>query len=291
MTWIVGTTTVFGYGIGISDIRVTLGDGSERDCLQKIYKVGNFIAAGFAGSVAIGFGMIDKLTELLACDPAHAWDPTAIAQWWPQDAREVFGAFPQSERDLQSHIILIGTHPTEHTGIPGWARNYVYTFCSPNFDAVNAPPPEVTAIGCGTQFEPCRTAIESLSKDHQARFNMMQGEVGCLGGMANLLAFHLTLLLQKSQPNGISSHLHCCWVYRGRVVIAPSNHASIGRWKTFGTGVDAAEKEVREADLGKTNPLVSPGMTVFQMPRIAKSLAELEQLLCAGRHSVARAIA
>ena len=114
MTWIVGTTGIFGYGIGLSDIRVTLGDGSERDCLQKIYKVGNFIAAGFAGSVAIGFAMVDRLTELLASDdPAGAWDPVAIADWWPQDARgRSSSRFAQSERDLQSHVILIGAHPT-----------------------------------------------------------------------------------------------------------------------------------------------------------------------------------
>jgi hypothetical protein len=74
-------------------------------------------------------------------------------------------------------------------------------------------------------------------------------------------------------------------------VIAPSNHASVGHWKTFSTGVDAAEKELREADAEKPNTLVSPGMTFFHMPRVAKSLAELEQLLCASGHSVARAVA
>jgi hypothetical protein len=45
------------YSIGISDIRVTLGDGSEYDCLQKIYPVTNSIAMGFAGSMQIGFMM------------------------------------------------------------------------------------------------------------------------------------------------------------------------------------------------------------------------------------------
>lgn len=123
-------------------MRVTLSDGSERDCLQKIYKVGNLIAAGFAGSVAIGFGMIDKLTELLACDdPMRAWDPVVVATWWPKDAREVFNSFPAEERELQSHVILIGAHPTAHNGNPACPRTHVYTFCSPNFDAVSVPPP------------------------------------------------------------------------------------------------------------------------------------------------------
>jgi hypothetical protein len=46
---------MFGYGFGLSDIRVTLGDGSEVDCLQKIYPVARWVAAGFSGSVKIGF--------------------------------------------------------------------------------------------------------------------------------------------------------------------------------------------------------------------------------------------
>ena len=54
MTWVVGMPTMFGYGIGISDVRITLADGSERDCLQKIYPVGRFLAMGLAGFVPIG---------------------------------------------------------------------------------------------------------------------------------------------------------------------------------------------------------------------------------------------
>jgi hypothetical protein len=291
MTWIVGTAGGFGYGIGLSDIRVTLSDGTERDCLQKIYKVGNFIAAGFAGSVAIGFGLIDKLAGLLACDDATlAWDPVTIAGWWPRDARETFNGFTLSERELGSHVILIGAHPTEHNGNPNWPRNYVYTFRSPDFQPVRILPPEVAAIGCGAQFGPCRAAVRSLSTDHNARFQMMKGEQGCPGGMATLLAFRLTLLLQENRPPGVSAHLHCCWVYRGKVVIAPQNYSKIGNWMAFHTGVEAAEKALSETADGRGD-FASPGMELFQMPPIAKSFAELEQMLRAGGLSAVGAIA
>ena len=63
MTWVVGTPTMFGYAFGISDVRVTLG-GTEIDCLQKIYPVGRWVAAAFAGSVKIGFAMIDMLSKI-----------------------------------------------------------------------------------------------------------------------------------------------------------------------------------------------------------------------------------
>jgi len=90
MTWVIGTPTMFGYGIGISDVRVTLADGSERDCLQKIYPVGRFLAMGFAGSVRIGFAMIDAISGYLKTDDdTGMWDPTAVANWWPTDASVV----------------------------------------------------------------------------------------------------------------------------------------------------------------------------------------------------------
>jgi hypothetical protein len=65
MTWIIGTPTMFGYSFGISDVRVTLGGNREIDCLQKVHPVGRFIAAGFAGTVRIGFEMVDGLRQLL----------------------------------------------------------------------------------------------------------------------------------------------------------------------------------------------------------------------------------
>jgi hypothetical protein len=65
MTWIVGTPTIFGYGFGISDVRVTPRNGSEVDCLQKIHPVGRYIAAGFAGDVYIGFAMVEELRKLM----------------------------------------------------------------------------------------------------------------------------------------------------------------------------------------------------------------------------------
>jgi ATP-dependent protease HslVU (ClpYQ) peptidase subunit len=37
----------------------------ERECLQKIYSVGQDLAAGFAGSVEMGFAMIGSLQKAL----------------------------------------------------------------------------------------------------------------------------------------------------------------------------------------------------------------------------------
>ena len=77
-----------GYGFGISDVRVTLDGGSEIDCLQKIHPVGRYVAAGFAGSVRIGFGMIEALSQRMCFkDERLSCDPLSLAQEWPGAAR------------------------------------------------------------------------------------------------------------------------------------------------------------------------------------------------------------
>ena len=56
---------MFGYGALYSDVQVTFPDGSTKDLLQKAYPLSNFIAAGFAGSVRIGFMLLDSLSQFL----------------------------------------------------------------------------------------------------------------------------------------------------------------------------------------------------------------------------------
>jgi hypothetical protein len=283
MTWVVGMATPFGYGAGISDIRVTLGDGRERDCLQKIYPVGNSLALGFAGSVRIGFAMVERFKELLyVADETKGWDPEAVAGWFPDDARDVFFAFPEAERCLQSHLILIGVHPVKHSGNPDWPKSYIHTFRSPNFALSRTEPREVVGIGCGSEFEPCRDALASISNDHEEMMKVRMGEQGTRGGMLSMLGLQLTTLLKKAQPRGISSHLHYCWVYRHHTVISTNDHTTVGRWSMYPVGLDSPFAAGKEGNEPAGRSIGSPEMPVpgfFKMPRIADSWEELQHLL------------
>ena len=290
MTWIVGTEVPFGYAAGISDIRVTLANGEERDCLQKIYPVGQHLAMGFAGSVAIGFAMIERFTELLfAADESMTWDPAVVAEWLPEDARQVFDGASEEERELQSHLMLIGVHPSQNNGDSSWPRSYVYTFRFPHFEAVQAKPREVVGIGCGTAVEPCRKALVRLSTDHEAMVSLLQAE-RTPGGIATMLGMQLTFMLKETQPKGISSHLHFCWVYRGRVVIKVNDHVTVGSWTMFdvGPGVDSPKhSEGRPANQATQITQVSDS---FKMPHIANSLEDFEHLLRSDGRSAIGAI-
>ncbi|SPE44557.1 conserved hypothetical protein [Candidatus Sulfotelmatobacter sp. SbA7] len=79
MTWICATSTIYGYGALYSDVQVTFRDGHTRDLIQKAYPLGNSIAAGFAGSVRIGFDLLSNLTQCLSMPPEArktvAWEP------------------------------------------------------------------------------------------------------------------------------------------------------------------------------------------------------------------------
>jgi len=79
MTWVIGGSTVFGYGVMISDICVSFEQGPSKDCLQKIYPVGNHIIGGFAGSIQLGFAMLQDLRSFLHLpekeEKENAWHP------------------------------------------------------------------------------------------------------------------------------------------------------------------------------------------------------------------------
>jgi hypothetical protein len=150
MTWVVGSPTLWGYGFGLSDIRVTLGNGVEVDCLQKIYPVGRYVAAGFAGDVEIGFRMVDELRRLADLrDERVSCDPHAIEKEWPRYAQQIFARFPDENRAGGCDLMIISAHPREHNGNPAWARSYVQIFRSPTFETDTVKVHTLGSIGCG----------------------------------------------------------------------------------------------------------------------------------------------
>jgi len=99
MTWIIGTVPPFGYSILVSDIRVSWSNGTERDCLQKMHKIGDDYLCGFAGSVRVGFRLLDLLSYQLPSKQARG--PKYIAQdWIPSLCRRVFVKTPEVDRTL-----------------------------------------------------------------------------------------------------------------------------------------------------------------------------------------------
>src|ERR1700680_1663395 len=107
MTWVLGTNTPFGYVVGLSDICVSV-DSTQFDCLQKIYPISRFLAAGFAGSVQIGFEIVDELRKWLVPIPeGGAYVPADVASKFPHIAQEIFNASPVERQQYGSNIMLL----------------------------------------------------------------------------------------------------------------------------------------------------------------------------------------
>ena len=111
MTWVIGASSVFGVGLLVSDVRVSLRNGQRRDMLRKVYALGPYIGLGFAGSVACGFAIWEVLQSRysVATPPGKAYEPEGWELWAPvtplynagdyaaaaDRAREVADANPQ----------------------------------------------------------------------------------------------------------------------------------------------------------------------------------------------------
>jgi hypothetical protein len=277
MTWIVGMPTMWGYSIGISDIRVTLSDNSEHDCLQKIYPIAQSISLGFAGSVFIGFRMIEVMREWLHCDqPDHAWKPLETVELWPAIARDIFAAAPPEEREGQCALLMLSADPDTPPTDLG-ARAYVHTFRSPDFSPAQVQTHKAAGIGSGTDVAVFKKYLDDVSNDQEKNFEIMKMEAGNPGGMGGILGFSLTNMLKRTKPFGISSHLHYCWQYLGKTILKTNDHLTIGAWTALGGG-----SGINQPSGPPSTPFPSQkieGGVVFQMPQIAQSWKELELLL------------
>jgi hypothetical protein len=283
MTWVIATNVLLGYAVGISDIRITFGppdSRQERDCLQKIYSVGQDLAAGFAGSVEIGFAMIGSLQKALKLeDQSLAWNPKSVAEQWTSHARRIFSRYPATQQQLGSQLILIGATPTENVLSAPAMRTCVYSFSGPEFEPVLARPHEVLSIGSGSNVRPYRRLLERYSSDHEFRNMLLMGE-SMAGGAATMLGSYVTNVVRDNPRPGVSPHLHLCIVRSGEVRVWPNNHSFKGRWQAHSLGPPKETPRPSFAD-----------MESFSMPTVATSFEELCEILggdaALGRTSIA----
>jgi hypothetical protein len=269
---------MWGYSFAVSDIRVTLEDGSERDCLQKIYPVAQSIALGFAGSVCIGFKMVEVMKEWLHNDATDcAWFPLETIELWPDIARDIFAAAPPQEQAGHSHLIMLSADPKATNGMG--PATYAHILRSPDFKPVQIVTHKVAGIGSGNFIDEYKKSLDELSENHEQNFSMMQMEANNPGGMGTNLGFRITHLIRRTNPSGISSHLHYCWVYLGRTVVKTNDHVTIGAWTAMesGSGINQPEGSPKPSSLDTSETI--PGGTSFKMPTIAQSWGELRQML------------
>ena len=221
MTWVVGATTPFGYGVMVSDICVTLSDGIQRDVLRKAYPVGKFIIAGFAGSVGIGFDMIADLRDFLRMNETEAeccWEPEWVARNWSPRAKEVFRRQPITETKYGCEVMLVGVHAQEDA--LGHGRSVAAVLRWPDFEPdIETRWGAALSIGSGTGQHEAMEALVATVKD----VDLMQAEVNNPGGFSRVIAFGMTHDLFFRAPVGVSRHLHVSIVGINRFDFRPND--------------------------------------------------------------------
>lgn len=226
MTWIVGMPFFLGYGLMVSDIRVSW-NGREEDCLQKVFPVARFIGVGFAGSVYAGFVMLNELRkEYGLADRAHAWIPEFVAADWRPRARTIYARIKDDARvqGHPCHLLFVGAHPTDHMGNPDWPRCYAWKMTSPDFKPEFAEMNRTVSIGSSTEVSYYREALADLHDD-DAVAPLIQMEVGGVGGFACAVEHVLGETVAEHPVSGVSKHLHLAIVTRGvDFRVQPNDH-------------------------------------------------------------------
>jgi hypothetical protein len=222
MTWIVGASSAIGFAFGISDIRVTFKNGRVKDCLQKLYPMAPFIAAGFAGSVRIGFTILQGLADLFPKNipPAHSFVPQSVTDTLSSLAKDIFKESSPEEAALRSDLMLLGAHPTLTVGIPGYMRCSVHILRSPEFVPQEAQMGQVVSIGTGSVYQPYKDVLNSWSSDPMALLRMAPAGLDA-GSMVFSMVIQKTI--EKNPLPGVSPHAHICVLRGGEVKVFPND--------------------------------------------------------------------
>ena len=219
---------MFGYGIVLSDTCVTItdptGEKKYHDAVQKAFPLAPFVVGGFAGSIYIGFKMIDSLRRFLTIPESEgecAWELDWVAEKWQKVAKEVFDKAPERERRGGSHIILVAAHPSEDVGIPGFARVHIAVLKSPNFEPVVTKGEFLTIESIGSGAKAYAERLKSLKPES---FNLATMEVGFSGGLGSMVTQKISDHLRDNPSSGVSPHLHIFTVKRGGFTIGSNNY-------------------------------------------------------------------
>ncbi len=226
MTWVIGTSGL-GYAMTVSDVQVTWKTTNNTlDCLQKVYPIGRYMAAGFAGSVKLGLKMIGDLQSYLHIPPNQegCWVPGITFNTWRRQARRLFLQEPKTIQDLGCDLLIASVFWMEEWGESPFPKTTVGIMRSPEFIPEWAKYKDCASIGSGNRIEEYRKHLAGIAKEPM---NLWQMEVGMPGGAAGMLGFTTGQLVEAHPTAGISSHMHICQVRWNSIEISTNDWTTV----------------------------------------------------------------
>lgn len=267
VTWICAVSNIIGSCGLYSDVQVTFPNGSAKDLVQKAFPITDSLAAGFAGSVRIGFSLLDSLASFLQFPPGAdpneiGWDPLWVSLNWAPIARPVFERAPLAERRLGARLLIAAASPNQNCGLG--PKFYFTRFASPDFKpGIMAKPFKICSIGSGSTIPVYHDTLRPLFR-WAGHVTSLQAEArGGPHGWVRNLSFRISHRLMYHPRAGISRHMHTIIIGR-RMLIAENNDENIYK--------------------GDDPPIE------IRMPPVARSYAEFESLAIASGNEAAAAI-
>ena len=239
MTWIVGTSTPFGYAGLIADTRVSWSNGVHADILQKIHPVGRNLMVGFAGSVTLGFRALRHLKRLADEDhDSRGSNPVPLLVRWQGVLQSMVEGDPAHAKD---GCQLIAAGLTQHNGE---LLSACFTMVAPHFEVTSSPPGQWNSIGSGSDYDHARLLLGK--RFHEFANNLMQGEVAERsrgpGGYLRAVGFALAHSLFQDPQTDVSDLLQVGLVTANGCILQPQQI-------TFNVGTDLERKRATPADL------------------------------------------
>ena len=222
MTWVVGNATI-DLGVLIGDIRLSwmTQDGRMKDEIrfgvQKLHMVNPSLWAGFAGSVDIGFGMVERLrsaSTALTADGERPEPETIVERWRDDVVQSYDNDYPDDCRRAGCHMLVLGASQrwVELNGRRLFRTTRLFLLELPLPGHAFAGFAELQwnhfySIGSGSRVEEYCRLLDETTADGRQGLLAFRG----LGDYAPLAGFLTSIgmgtVIEKTPTPGISSNL------------------------------------------------------------------------------------
>jgi hypothetical protein len=181
-----------------------------------VHRVTDDLGMAFAGSVKIGFALLEDL-QGRCLHSEKLRNPEALMAFWPRCARHVFAAPGENERKLGSQLLIFGIDRRK----AGERMPVLYRLESPRFVPHKARNIELLSVGCGGNVKEYEGLLRSISCQPNPLKNWGVGFPG--HGLGPGLAYVMLEEHRKLQAKGVSDHLLCCVLARRGFLEIPNN--------------------------------------------------------------------
>jgi hypothetical protein len=183
-----------------------------------------------AGSVRIGFQMLESLTKFLVVPPnapqPGAWEPEWVAEHWKPTAFQIFASADTQERALRCQILLVGISNKIDPEVAAnpralqMPRACIVRFSSPDFEPVIKDKRlSVDHIGSGGNVEHYTTMMQH---HFELTSGSLKAETAAFGMWPKMLGSNIARLVRERPIEGISPHVHIL-VCRNRQIFTMTN--------------------------------------------------------------------